>query len=172
LDPGTSGAGDANWSYLGLVKGEEYLKELVTQNLLISRDQRLLAESLAKGKIALVMGLTYYSFLPFVQAGLPIKPLPMLKEGTYGTGGSGNLTIIKNPPHSNATKIFVNWLLGKEGQEITTKATGQATRRLDVETKWLKEFGVIPAKDHLSLKEYLAGENNLKRDSKGSESRP
>ena len=159
LDPRTPGAGDSNWSYIWLVKGEDYLKKLVAQNLSIGRDQRLLGESLSKGKIAVVIGLTYYSLLPFVNAGLPIKPLPMLKEGTYGTGGSGNLGIIKNPPHPNATKVFVNWLLGKEGQEITTKALGQATRRLDVDTKWLREYGVIPAKDQLSLKEYLEAEN-------------
>jgi iron(III) transport system substrate-binding protein len=159
LDPRTPGAGDSSWSYIWFIKGEDYLKKLVAQNLFISRDQRLLGESLAKGKIAVVIGLTYYSLLPFVNAGLPVKPLPPLKEGTYGTGGSGNLTIIKNPAHPNATKIFVNWLLGKEGQEIVTKALGQATRRLDVDTQWLKSLGVIPAKDHLTVKEYLEAEN-------------
>ena len=159
LDPRTPGAGDSNWSYIWVVKGEDYLKKLVAQNLFIGRDQRLLAEALAKGKIAVVIGVTYYSLLPFVNAGLPLKPLPPLKEGAYGTGGSGNLAIIKNPPHPNATKVFINWLLGKEGQEITTKALGQATRRLDVDTQWLRNYGVIPAKDQLSVKDYLEAEN-------------
>jgi len=159
LDPRTPGAGDSNWAYIWLVKGEDYLKKLAAQKLVIGRDQRVLGESLAKGKLAIVLGLTYYSLLPFVQAGLPVKPVPPLKEGTYGTGGSGNLTIIKNPPHPYATKVFVNWLLGKEGQELTTKAMGQATRRIDVETKWLREHGVIAAKDQLSLKDYLEAEN-------------
>jgi len=159
LDPRTPGAGDSNWSYMWMVKGEDYLRKLVGQNLLISRDQRLLAENLAKGKVASVIGITHYTYLPFIRAGLPIKPLPALKEGTYGTAGSGNLTVIKSLPHPNATKVFVNWLLGKEGQEIFTKAMGQATRRLDVETKWLKDFGVLPAKDHLTLKQFLESEN-------------
>jgi iron(III) transport system substrate-binding protein len=159
LDPRTPGAGDSNWAYIWLVKGEDYLKKLAAQNLTLGRDQRVLGDNLAKGKLAIVVGLTYYSLLPFVQAGLPVKPVPPLREGTYGTGGSGNLTLIKNPPHPNATKVFVNWLLGKEGQEITTKALGQATRRLDVDTKWLKEHGVIPAKEQLSVKDYLQAEN-------------
>jgi iron(III) transport system substrate-binding protein len=159
LDPRTPGAGDSNWAYIWLVKGEDYLRKLAAQNLVIGRDQRVLGESLAKGKVALVIGLTYYSLLPFVQAGLPVKPVPLLKEGSFGTGGSGNVMIIKNPPHPNANKIFINWLLGKEGQEITTRAMGQATRRLDVETKWLKDHGVLAAKDHLSIKDYLEAEN-------------
>ncbi len=159
LDPRTPGAGDSTWSFLWMVKGEDYLKKLSAQNLFINRDQRVLAENLAKGKVAMVLGLTYYSYLPFLKAGLPIKALPTPKEGTYGTGGSGNLAIIKNPPHPNATRVFVNWLLGKEGQEVFTKAMGQATRRLDVDTQWLKDVGVLPAKDHLTLKQFLEAEN-------------
>jgi hypothetical protein len=141
------------------IKGEEYLKKLAAQELVLGRDQRLLAENLAKGRVAAVFGLTYYSYLPFVKAGLPIKPVPQLKEGTYGTGGSGNLAIIKAPAHPNATKVFVNWVLSREGQEIVTKALGQATRRLDVDTKWMRESGVIPAKDTMSVKDFLQVEN-------------
>jgi ABC-type Fe3+ transport system substrate-binding protein len=97
--------------------------------------------------------------MPFIQAGLPVKPLPTPQEGTYTTGGSGHLTIIKNPPHPNATKVFVNWLLTKEGQEVFSKALGQGTRRLDIDTKWLKEVGVVAAKDFLTFEQFLAREN-------------
>ena len=159
LDPRTPGAGDSNWAFMWEVKGEEYLKKLAAQELLLGRDQRVLAENLAKGRVAVMIGLTYYSYLPFIKAGLPIKALPMLKEGTYGTGGSGNLAIIKNPAHPNATRIFVNWLLGREGQEIVSRALGQSTRRLDVDTQWLREAGVIPAKDQISVKEFWRLEN-------------
>lgn len=159
LDPRSPGAGDSNWSFMWEVKGEEYLRKMVSQDLILGRDQRVLAEQLARGKVAVTIGLTYYSYLPFVKAGLPIKPLPALKDGTYGTGGSGNLAVIKNPPHPNATKIFVNWLLSREGQELSTKALGQATRRLDVDTKALKEIGVLAAKDVMGLQDYLRSEN-------------
>jgi hypothetical protein len=36
---------------------------------------------------------------------------------------------------------------------------GQGTRRLDVDTQWLKEFGVIAAKDNLTMDQYLKLEN-------------
>ena len=36
---------------------------------------------------------------------------------------------------------------------------GAPTRRLDVDTKWAKDFGVIPAKDGLTLEQYYKMEN-------------
>ena len=159
LDPRTPGGGDANWSFMWQVKGEEYLKQLAAHDLYLGRDQRLLAESLAKGRVAVMIGNTYYSYMPFLKAGLPIKPLPTLKEGTFGTGGSGNLAVIKAPAHPNSAKVFVNWLLGREGQEILSRALGQATRRIDVDTRWLREVGTIPAKDSMSVDDFWQVEN-------------
>jgi iron(III) transport system substrate-binding protein len=159
LDPRTPGGGDSNWSYMWQVKGEEYLKNLAAQDLYIGRDQRVLSESLAKGRVAVMIGNTYYSFMPFVKAGLPVKPLPTLKEGTFGTGGSGNLAIIKAPAHPNSTKVFVNWLLSRDGQEVFSRGLAQATRRLDVDTRWLRELGTIAAKDTLSVEDFWRVEN-------------
>jgi iron(III) transport system substrate-binding protein len=159
LDPRTPGAGDSTWAFMWRVKGEEYLKKLVAQDLYLGRDQRILAESLAKGRVSVVIGNSYYSYLPFLKAGLPLKTLPTLKEGNYGTGGSGNLAIIKAPARPNGTKVFVNWLLGREGQEIVSRALGQATRRLDVDTGFLKESGTIAAKDVMSVTDFLQIEN-------------
>jgi iron(III) transport system substrate-binding protein len=159
LDPRTAGSGTSIWSFLWKLKGEDYLRKLVAQKMFISRDQRVLAENLAKGKIALVVGLTYYSFLPFLKAGLPVKPLPNPRDEVYVSGGSGHVTIIKNPPHPNATKVFINWFLSKEGQDLFGRAMGQGTRRLDVDTQWLKEFGVIAAKDSLTPDQYPKLEN-------------
>lgn len=163
LDPRSPGAGDSSWSFIWSVKGEQYLKKLVAQDLLLGRDQRVVAESLAKGRVALMIGLTYYSYAPFVRAGLPVKALPTMKEGTFGTAGSGNLVILKSPAHPNATKVFVNWLLSRAGQDVVPRALGQGTRRLDVDTQWLKENGVIAAKDRMTVKDYLQIENQSEK---------
>jgi iron(III) transport system substrate-binding protein len=154
LDPRTPGAGASMWSFLWKLKGEDYLKKLAAQKLFLGRDQRVLADGLAKGKVHLVMGLSYYSLLPFTKAGLPVKSVLIPINESYVSGGSGNLTIIKDGPHPNATKVFVNWFLGPEGQEVYSRAMGQGTRRLDVDTQWLKEFGVIAAKDNLTPDQY------------------
>ena len=123
-DPRTPGSGSSMWSYMLYIKGEEYLKRLVAQKLFVTRDLRLLAENLAKGKIAVTSGIAYSEFLPFIKANLPVLPLPMPKEGLYVSGGYGHLTVLKNPPHPNAAKVFVNWLLSRDGQEVFTTRHG------------------------------------------------
>ena len=49
--------------------------------------------------------------------------------------------------------------MSREGQDVYTKAMHQPTRRLDVDTKWLREFGVLPAKDHLTIEQYYKRQN-------------
>jgi len=159
LDPRTPGAGASLWSFLREVKGEDYLKRLVGQKLIIGRDPRILAENLGKGSTSIVMGMGYYSFAAFIKSGLPIQALPSPKEGTYVSGGSGHLVILKNAPHANASKVFVNWFLSKEGQEIFGKALGQGSRRFDVDTKWLRDIGIAGAKDVLTVEQYYKREN-------------
>jgi len=159
LDPRTGGSGASTWSYLREIKGEDYLRKLVGQKLALSRDQRVLAEILAKGKLALVVGLTYYSYAPFINAGLPVAPLPAPREGMYVAGGSGHVVVLKNAPHLNAAKIFLNWFLSREGQEVYSRAMHQGTRRLDVDVKWLRPMGVTAAKDTLTVEQYYKLEN-------------
>jgi len=161
LDPRNAGSGQNTWSFLWKVKGEEYLTKLVQQDLLISQNQRQIAEALAKGKLAFTVGLSHYTYEPFMKAGLPVKPVPKIKEGAHANNGSGVVTVVKNPPHPNAAKVFVNWLLGKEGQETYSKAMVQGTRRLDVNMEWLKEFGMESCKDVMSVEDYYRVETHL-----------
>lgn len=158
-DPRTPGSGNSMWSHMLSIKGEEYMKKYVAQKLFVTRDLRVLAESLARGKIAVTSGIAYSEFFPFIKAGLPVVPLPIPKEGLYISGGYGHLMIFKNQPHPNATQVFVNWLLGRDGQEIFSRAMGVGSRRLDIDTKWLKEFGVIAAKDFLPVDQFTKYEN-------------
>jgi iron(III) transport system substrate-binding protein len=158
-DPRTPGSGSSMWSYMHYIKGEEYLKKLVAQKLFITRDLRLLAENLARGKIAVTSGIGYSEFQPFIKANLPVVPLPVPKEGLYISGGYGHLSVFKNPPHPNATRVFVNWLLSRDGQETFARGMGVGSRRLEIDTKWLKDYGVIAAKDFLTPDQFYKYEN-------------
>ena len=161
LDPRNPGSGQNTWAFLWKVKGDEYLGKLVQQEPLISQNLRQLAEALAKGRLAFTVGLSHYSYEPFLKAGLPVKPVPKIKEGAHANNGSGVVAVVKNPPHPNAAKLFVNWLLGKEGQELYGKAMVQGTRRLDVDTQWLKEFGIEGCKDVMTVDDYYRLETHL-----------
>ena len=79
----------------------------------------------------------------------------MKSSGGYAIG------ILKNAPHPNAAKVFVNWLLSKEGQEVWGQAMHDGTRRVDVDTKWLAQHDVVAAKDDLTVQEYHKFRNHL-----------
>jgi ABC-type Fe3+ transport system substrate-binding protein len=150
LDPRRANSGSNLWAFLLKIKGEEFLRRLVKQELFLEAGIRQLAESVAKGRLVMALGVSPYGAAPFLKAGLPIKPLPPAKEGDYVSSGTGGVVVIKDPPHPNATKVFINWVLGKEGQEIYNKAVGQGTRRLDVDTSWLTALGNRAAKDFMA----------------------
>lgn len=161
LDPRTPGSGQSIWSFLWDVKGESYLRKLLQQDIFISRDQRQLGDALARGKLAFALGVSFYTLEGFLSANLPIKELPQIKEGLPASNGSGVIGVVKNAPHPHAARVFVNWLLSKEGQELFVKVMHQSTRRLDVETKWLQEHGVRAAKDVLTIEQYHKTRNHL-----------
>ena len=161
LDPRTPGSGQSIWSFLWDVKGESFLRKLVQQDLFVSRDQRQLGDALARGKLTVALGVSFYTLEGFLTANLPVKELPAMKEGLPSSNGSGVIGVVKNPPHPHAAKVFVNWLLSKEGQELYVKVMHQATRRLDVDTRWLQEHGVRAAKDVLTVQQYHKVRNHL-----------
>jgi ABC-type Fe3+ transport system substrate-binding protein len=160
LDPQYPGAGQGSWSFLWSTKGEEFLLKLAKQDPVVMANARQLAEALAKGKIALCIGCSRHNVTPFIKAGLPVKLLPIAKEGDEATGGYA-VGVLKNAPHPNAAKVFVNWILSKEGQELWGQAMVDGTRRLDVDTKWLAKHDVVAAKDDMTVAEYHKFRNHL-----------
>ena len=160
-DPRVAGSGLSLWSFLWDVKGEQYLRKLVQQELFLSQNLRQIADALAKGRLSLAIGIGYAQTEPFVKAGLPLKELPSPREGLPASNAYGTLGIVKNPPHPNATKVFTNWLLSKEGQELYGRTMLHPTRRLDVETTWMAKEGTEAAKDFLTVQEYHKLRNHL-----------
>jgi len=160
-DPRVPSSGQSLWSFMWDLKGEEFLKKLVQQELFLTRDLRQLADALAKGKVAIAFGLGRSQTDPFVDAGLPLKSVPAPKEGLPASNSFGVIGIIKNPPNPNATKVFVNWFLSREGQDWYGKIMENGSRRLDVDTKWLNKVGVSAAKDTITIQEYHRLRNHL-----------
>ncbi|HEY6365785.1 MAG TPA: extracellular solute-binding protein [Candidatus Binatia bacterium] len=154
FEPRIPSAGQGLWGFLMKIKGKEFLQKLAEQSLFISRDGKQLADGLAKGTLVIGLGLSQRFVDPFINAGLPIKPLMSIKEGLGGSNGFGTVAVMKNAPHPNAAKVYINWLLGKEGQDLYSRALTQGTRRLDVDTKWLAKFNTPAAKDVTTPEEF------------------
>jgi ABC-type glycerol-3-phosphate transport system substrate-binding protein len=64
--------------------------------------------------------------------GLPVKQVFSDKEGDTISSGSGNIISFKNGPHPNATKVYLNWFLSRDGQLAWQKLTGRNSLRTDI----------------------------------------
>ena len=161
LDPQYPGAGQGSWTFLWATKGEGFLTRLVKQELFVTANARQMAEALAKGKIAICIGCSRHNVAPFLKAGLPLKLLPIAKEGDEATGGYA-VGVLKNAPHPNAAKVFVNWLAQQRRTgNLGTGDGGRDRGAFDVDTRWLVKHDVVAAKDDLTVQEYHKFRNHL-----------
>ncbi|MBI4334013.1 MAG: extracellular solute-binding protein [Chloroflexi bacterium] len=135
-DPTGPGSGNAWVGFLttlwGLDKTKDYLRQFVKQEPVLSRDLRLIAESVAKGKYSLAVGPYPPGWLELEQLGAPVT-LGRVKDGLSVTAGGGCLSLPSGQlPHPNAAKVFINWLLTKEGQALFSEVYLRPSARLDV----------------------------------------
>lgn len=111
--------------------GPDYIKQLVKQEPFVSRDERLLTEWVARGKYSVLIGTKPDPIAEFLKAGATLQPI-IPKEGSMIEPGSGTISVMNKRPHPNATKVFINWLLSKDGQTVYAEAAGIESAREDV----------------------------------------
>ncbi len=141
----------------GRERALEILRQLAAQDPVLTRDLRLLQEWVARGKYPIAMGHSIGIFTEFKKAGAPIEILK-LKEPRHISGGPGNIIVFANNPHPKATQLYINWLLGKEGATIWSKALGYPSLRTDVGSEWLdpatipQPTDVFPDEEQMQLR--------------------
>ena len=155
-DPSLGGAGTECIPYIvtkamGIEKGAAFMKQLAKHEPGITRDQRLLTEWVGRGKFAAALAPDKATTAQLVRAGMPLAYAD-LKEPRPTSSGPGNLMIFDRAPHPNATKLFVNWILSKEGAAVYAKAHGYAATRIDVPTEGVDPI-FIPKPDETILGE-------------------
>ncbi|MBI4332220.1 MAG: extracellular solute-binding protein [Chloroflexi bacterium] len=114
-----------------VIMGVDYLRQLAKQDPFISRDQRLLAEWLARGKYPVGIAIDQGNIQEMLSAGAPIQYV-VAAEGTYVSAGTGFLSRPRNAPHPNASLLFINWLLSREGQIAYTDVANLQSARADI----------------------------------------
>lgn len=128
-DPSVPGPGAKNMSFVKNYVSSDYWEKLAKNDPVFIRDRAFLSDSIVRGKYSIAVGVLTTYIARVLQAGAPIKPL-YLKEGSPGSGWT--VSLLKNAPHPNAAKLFLNWFLSKEGQEVFSKEGGIASFRKDV----------------------------------------
>lgn len=125
--------------------GEDYLRQLVKQEPVAIRDERLPIEWLAQGKYPLTLVPKPELFEEFQKAGAPLS-LKNTEDGVnYLHAGGGQLALIRNAPHPNAAKVFINWLLSRDGGIVVQKAHGRPSGRLDVPKENIEPLTLLPS---------------------------
>jgi iron(III) transport system substrate-binding protein len=113
-------------------KGDEWLKRFfVDQQPQMIRDRRQAVEVLVRGGAPIGFGLHPYVMKDFKNQGLAnhIKN-PEVSGAAYS--GGDILAVFNRAPHPNAAKLFVNWLLTRDGQIAWSSKNEVNSARTDV----------------------------------------
>lgn len=139
FDPLSPGAASAlRFIYHHPELGPAYLRRLLSEmDIVVSRDVRQIGDWLASGKYALCL-FTDAQRIDLPQAkerGLPVDWFGprSFKEGAILAAATGVVGLINRPPHPNAARVAINWLLSREGQILYQKIWEKAdSLRIDI----------------------------------------
>ena len=120
--------------------GPKYLRRLFGEmDVTLTADLRQAVDWLGTGKFALGMPIQGGTIYKAKNQGLPVDQFDSyhFKEGVNLSSAFGSLAVMNRAPHPNAAKVFINWLLSRDGQTLFQKVIsvpGDArnSRRIDV----------------------------------------
>ena len=120
--------------------GPKYLRRLFGEmDVTMTADLRQAIDWLGTGKFTLAMPIQGGTVYKAKNQGLPVDQFSPyhFKEGVNLSSAFGSIALMNRAPHPNAAKVFINWLLSREGQTLFQKVIsvpGDArnSRRIDV----------------------------------------
>lgn len=139
---------DIEWfANLKKIWGEEktrrFFSGLGKQKVVARRGRALQTDLLAAGEIAILVNNYYHIAVRAKKKGAHVEPLALDPVIT----GAGPIAISKTAPHPNSARLFVDFSLSKEGQEIFVQQ-GRTSGRSDIDTDPLarmKDVRVVPS---------------------------
>jgi iron(III) transport system substrate-binding protein len=134
-DPRRAGPGSGNATHLLMTLGEDYIRAMFAQDLVLTLDGRQQVEWLVRGQYPIAFGIATATLSEFQDQGLGrnVEPIaPNTQAGDRLSTGFGALYLVNRAPHPNAAKVFANWLLTRRGQAAWAGIALEASRRLDV----------------------------------------
>lgn len=115
--------------------GPEFIRRLFGEtDITLTRDGRLAVDWLATGKFPICVVCSYTDVEKAKSQGLPVDTLSFGPiEGIAGVTAEGaTVSLMNRAPHPNGAKVFINWILSREGQITAQKAlAGYGSQALD-----------------------------------------
>jgi iron(III) transport system substrate-binding protein len=125
--------------------GGEFFRRLFSEmDVTTSRDQRLMIDWVAQGKFLLSVFSTSADVLDARKKGLPVDLIDAPDDESYMSGGFGHVAVVNKAPHPQATKVFLNWLLSKEGQLKWQEKSDNNSLRIDIPKNMLSDPASVP----------------------------
>jgi hypothetical protein len=182
FDPRVEGASDANFGQIAAMYGPDLLRRLYRDvDMVVIRDYGKLTLDTLHGACLISVGARmqdlhaegvglhiqpFYVFRPGIASEYAGKVVPtccaegkQAQSGLEGWVGGGSaytmLSIAANPPNPNAARVFVNWLLSRDGQMAWPNSDRETScsRRVDLQ-QWCNEVWKLGArgKDFIPLR--------------------
>lgn len=145
MDPITAGRG-LKW-FGSLIASNslniDYMRQLASQEPLITRDDRLPVDWIARGRYLVGIALAVDPIKEFREAGFNLRESSFKEDvPRVEAPGGGNISLMNKAPHPAAARVFINWMLSKEGQTVWSRATGYQSARIDVPTDHLAPYNL------------------------------
>ena len=160
LDPraGGPGGGTLRFIYHHDKFGPDFIRRFFSSKAaVLTRDRRQAVDWLAAGKFALCFLCSDSDVQRARLQGLPVDTFEAVEGAAGLVTQAGSVGLLNRAPHPNAAKIFINWLLSREGQ-ITlqgaiAKSGGLAPDSLRID---IPKDDVVPKNRRLDKVQYLA----------------
>ncbi|MEK7353473.1 MAG: extracellular solute-binding protein [Chloroflexota bacterium] len=108
---------------------EDALRQLGNQDIRFTTGVQQESQLLAQGQRAVSLFMVDSDAASLIKESAPIKALSM-KEGVVALVMS--IGQVKDNPHPNAARVFLNWLFTQEGQKVNAEAKSSSSVRNDV----------------------------------------
>jgi iron(III) transport system substrate-binding protein len=133
-DPDSAGnIGNWRFLYYSPELGPKFIKRLLTETqVAFGGNEHQMMDWVGSGKYHMHVMAKFENTANARKQGLPVMQVFSEKEGDTISSGSGHIIAFKNAPHPNATKVYLNWFLSREGQLIWQKLTGRNSFRTDI----------------------------------------
>ncbi len=112
------------------------------QQAVIERNNRNQVEEVARGKYPIGLAPNADVMSNFLKLGAHLDVV-YFKQGVRVASGGGGFCVPIKQAHPNAAKLFVNWLLTKEGQTVFSKGFGNPSFRADVTTEGFNTISLL-----------------------------